>query len=138
MDAKKKRKQLKLINEAYDNLANAFSVVGWGMYGRQYEKLNKEEEESHRTFKPDHITAGIITRQAVKYFYVHQIAAALTDGYKPALKDYLHTRKSIFFAWALVENYPKEIKKALEGLDLQEIMAIDYAELMAEPEKEGA
>jgi len=48
----------------------------------------------------------------------------------PSLKEYLSIRQSIFFAHSLVLNYREELTKALEGVNWEDILKIDYAELM--------
>jgi hypothetical protein len=131
---KTKRQIIKSYREAWGKVNYALSSVGWGQYGKQYLKENLDEERSHRGFKPDHVKAGLTINESAELFAIQQIAEALADKPKwtPDLQGYLSCRKSIYTAWSLVINYRHKIAEALKGVDLDEIRALDYAELVKE------
>jgi len=126
-----KKQSLKLIKEAYWKIKEVLESVHFGGYHTQYYNLNLKEESEHRQFCPDGVICGLTKIEAVKLFYVQEIVEALfKPSYIPTVKDYLSVRQSIFFAHSLVANYREELTKALQGIDWQGIIDIDYAELM--------
>lgn len=126
-----KKQSFKLINEAYWKIKDVLEVVHFGGYHRLYYALNLKEESDHRRFCPEGITCGLTKVEAVKLFYVQEIVEALfKPSFIPAIKDYLSIRQSIFMAHSLVANYREELSKALQGIDFESILKIDYAELM--------
>jgi hypothetical protein len=127
-----KKESLKLIDNAYFKIKDVLESVHSGEYHYQYFQLHKKEEMNHRRFKAVYNdTCGLTTLEAVKLFYVTQIVEALfKPSWKPTIKDYLSVRQSIFMAYSLVENYKEELNKALQGINWEDILKIDYAELM--------
>jgi len=126
-----KKQSLKLINEVYGRIKEVLESVHWGGYHKQYYNLNLKEEAEHRRFCPDGVTCGLTKIEAVKLFYVQEIVEALfKPSFVPTLKDYLSIRQSIFFAHSLALNYREELTKALEGVNWEDILKIEYAELM--------
>jgi len=124
-----KKNQIKLINEAYRKIDDVLSIQHMGEYGKQYYNLNKGEELQHDKFRPSDVKRGLTISEAVKLFYVTQIIQALKGTLKVTVKEYLFVRKSIFFAVALVETYKIELTEALKGINYDDILAVDYAEL---------
>jgi hypothetical protein len=126
-----KKQSLKLINEAYYKIKDVLESVHFGSYHRDYYALNLKEESEHRRFCPAGVTCGLTRVEAVKLFYVQEIVEALfKPSFVPSLKDYLSVRQSIFFAHSLALNYREELVKALEGVNWEDIVKVDYAELM--------
>jgi hypothetical protein len=126
-----KKESFKLLNEAYWKIKDVLECVGHGCYHNQYYALNLKEEKEHRGFCPDGVTCGLTIGEAVKLFYVKEVIEALfKPSYTPTVKDYLSVRQSIFFAHSLAVNYKEELLKALQGINWQSIIDIDYAELM--------
>ena len=125
-----KKQALKLINDVYFKIKNVLECVHYGGYHKKYYNLIQQEEKEHRKFCPNGITCGLTTSEAVKLFYVQTIFEYLFNNRKLLVSDYLSIRKSHFFACSLVENYKEELNKALQGVNIEEINKIDYAELM--------
>jgi len=125
-----KKQQLNLIHRAWRNIDECLATQHFGMYGKEYLKLNKEEEKSHDRMRSYEIKRGISINEAAKVFYVQQIIEGLMGQLKFEVKDYLSIRKSCFFAMALVENYRAELEEALKDFNYAEILAIDYCELI--------
>jgi len=125
-----KKEALKLVNKAWIELDYLLSSIHWGHYGKEYIKLNIEEEKGHDRFRPEGTSRGLTIKEAAKLFCVTQIADYLLNKRKLDVSDYLSTRKSHFFACALVANYRKEIENAWKGLDIETISNLDYAELI--------
>lgn len=123
-------KQKKALNEVYNKIDYTFQSIKWGQYGNQYYNMIKDEEKQHRKGKPSHVTCGLSISEAIKLFYVRDIIEALQEKYSYTIKDYLHIRQSVLMAYSLVANYREEIEKALEGVNFDEILSLDYAELM--------
>ena len=122
-----KRESLKVIQEAYFKIQ---SVLESGRYEKEYYNLIRGEEKDHRRFCPDNVSCGLTIGEAVKIFYVQTIFDYLFNGRKLSTKDFLHVRKSHFFACSLVENYKEELNKALQGVDVERVNLVDYARLM--------
>lgn len=126
-----KKESFKLLDNTYFKIKDVLESVHFGEYHNEYYHLNQAEEKGHRRFCPDHITPGLTLGEAVKLFYVLEIVEAL---FKPSnicdIKSYLHLRKSVFLAYSLVENYRAELSEALKDIPWQDILKIDYAELM--------
>ena len=58
-------------------------------------------------------------KQIVEYYYKAQR--------KPKIEGYLHLRKTIFTAFAIVHEYRETVKEALKGIDnVKEILNMDY------------
>jgi hypothetical protein len=126
-----KKQSLKLINEAYWKIKDVLESVHFGSYHSQYYALNLKEESEHRRFCPDGVTCGLTKVEAVKLFYVQEIVEALfKPSFVPSLKDYLSVRQSIFFAHSLALNYREELTRALAVVNWEDILKINYAELM--------
>jgi len=129
-----KKQQIKLIKDTWQRLDYALSSIRWGGYGKEYLDLNIREEKDHNRYRPDHCKRGLTILEASKLFAVKEIVEALVGQEKdrPEIKDYLHFRKSVFYAWSLVENHREELTKALEGVNYNDILALDYVELIEE------
>jgi len=124
-----KSKALKLINDAYWKIEKVLSSVAWGQYGNQYLDMNIKEEKGHRGSRD--CAFGLTVKEAAKLFYVRQIVEYLTEPKRvPTIKEYLFIRQSCFMAASLAENYQKELAAALQGVDVEAIRNLDYAELV--------
>jgi L-ribulose-5-phosphate 3-epimerase UlaE len=125
-----KKESFKLLDNAYFKIKDILESIRWG-YHNEYYQLHNAEEKAHRRFCPEHIKPGLTQAEAVKLFYVLNIVQAI---FVPSIicniKSYLHLRKSIFMAYSLVANYHKELSEALKDIPWQDILKIDYAELM--------
>lgn len=127
-----KKQKIKLIKDVWQKLDYVLQGIHGGNYGKEYLNLNIREEKNHDRSRPNGIRRGLSIIEASKLFAVRQIVEALTDEekHKPKVKNYLYLRKSVFYAWALVENYKEEIEKALQGVNYDDVLALDYRELI--------
>lgn len=126
-----KKEQIKLIGRAFDRLDYALGQVSRGQYGSKLFKMIQAEERQHRRSFGGHDRAwGLSIAEASRLFYARSLVCYLSGDTLPRLQDYLWTRESDFLAGALVSEYPEELKKAIHGLDLEAIKAVDYAELV--------
>jgi hypothetical protein len=125
-----KRQALKLIDNVYFKIKDVLECVHYGGYHKEYFNLIQQEEKDHRRYCPDGVTCGLSVNEAVKLFYVKTLFEYLFNNRKLSSKEYLHVRKSHFFACSLAENYKEELEKALQGVNVDEINKIDYAKLM--------
>jgi hypothetical protein len=125
------KKNFQEVEKAFSQLQDAFSGIKCGQYGNKLYKLNIQEEKEHRRGSPDSVTPGLTTAQGAKYFYVRFLVDYIEGKQKrPTIKDVLTMRPSAIMSATLCENYPNEIKKALEGVNIDVIDTLDYAELM--------
>lgn len=99
-------------------------------YLEEYFEMNRSEELKHRGKSYDRVKTELTVPQAAKLFCVKQIARSLLKQFEPQADAYLFLRPSLFYAHSLVANYRAEIEKVLADFDLQELAALDYAELM--------
>jgi hypothetical protein len=125
-----KRQALKLIDNVYFKIKDVLECVHYGGYHKQYYAIIQEEEKKHRVFCPDGVTCGLTLGEAVKLFYIQTLFEYLFNNRKLSSKEYLHARKSHFFACSLAENYKEELNKALQGVDVSLVNSVDYAKLM--------
>ena len=54
-----KRKVIKNFREAWYKVSYALSSEGWGNYGKEYLKLNLDEEKQHDRFRGNDIPRGL-------------------------------------------------------------------------------
>lgn len=128
---KTERKQFKEVEKAFTKLQYLFSSIKYGHYGKQYYTLCYKEEKEHLRHKPDECFHGLTISQGAKLFFVKYLVDFLYFKDRlPTLKDVLTCRQSWIFSATLAENYPDEIRKALEGIDINIIHTLDYAELV--------
>ena len=123
--------QKNVLNQAYIQLSRVLGAIHWGTYGSQLAALIRKEEREHRggcIFSGQ--AWGLSIADSVKLFFVQDILDGLETEKKYSLKDFLHVRQSVLFAHSLAENYRVELEKALQGVDLAAIRALDYAELV--------
>jgi len=125
-----KTKQIKLINDAWRRMSNVFSTVGCGIYGKIYLDLNLQEERKHDRFRPATIKRGISVNQAARFFAVKRIAEYMNGRKKPDVGEFIFVLTSAYYAFSLVKQYKKELKKALKKIDLDEILKMDYCKLV--------
>jgi hypothetical protein len=133
MEAKMKlsrSKQLKLINEITSKIDYTLQAIQWGIYGNQLKKLIRQGEKDHRNSASSGVKHGLSINQAVKLFYAKLIFEGLFYRTEYILKDYLHIRQDVLFAYSLALNYEKELKKCFQGIDHSNIQDLDYAGLM--------
>lgn len=125
-------KQKRIIDNAYYKIDYVLSKINWVGIGKELFDLIKSEEVQHRKFCPDGIKITLPVVYAVKLFYVQGIIQGLSGKLNYTIKDYLSIRKSVLVCQCITENYNKELFEALEFVNFQEILDLDYAELMKE------
>ena len=125
-----KRESFNIINPIYFKLARVLEAVHYGRYHKEYYSIIQQEEKEHRRFCPEGVTCGLTLSEASKLFYVQTLFEYLIEGRTLSSKDYLHVRKSHFFACSLAENYKEELTSCFSRLDFDKIRSIDYAVLM--------
>jgi len=125
-----KKQQIDLINKLSYNLACELDNLKWNKIYTDYLKENIQEEKNHDNFRHESIKRGLTITEAGKLFAVQQIAEYLNGDKMPDVSGYLHIRKSVFTAYAIFANYRKEIEKAFQGLNWQEVLKMDYCFLI--------
>ena len=130
---KEEKKNFKEVDKAFQKIQYCFSSIKWGRYGEEYFALCLKEEKAHLRGKPEGIFHGLTVSQGAKLFFVQYLIKFLYFKEKlPTIKDVLTCRPSWIFAGTLAENYPDEIRKALEDVNIDLIHSLDYAELVKE------
>jgi hypothetical protein len=130
LTAQERKDQIKLIKKAFNRLEYCFSIVSWGQYGKQYWKQCQEESKQHGNWKPEGIKRGLTVYEESQLFYVRTIAEYLYALKPLNAGSFLWTKTSCFYAYALVNDYRKEIVKSLEGIDTQALGRLDYCKLI--------
>ncbi len=121
-----KRANLQLIDKAFFAIERALeSDRDFDTFFRQV----MSEEKDHRRFVTG--TNGLSTPQAARLFVVRVITEQFLSSKAPATEDIFTFRLSKFQAFALVARYRGRVVAALTPFDLNELLALDYAELNA-------
>lgn len=123
-------KQKKILDSVYYKLDYTLQGIHWGNYGKQLFNLIKKEEKEHRRYCPDSVKCGLSISDAVKLFFVHGIIDGLQQKTQYTIKDVLNIRPSVILAYSIALNYMDELNKSLEGINLEDVLSLDYAELM--------
>jgi hypothetical protein len=94
--------------------------------------MNKEESKQHDNFRGKDIKRNISTYEEAKYFSCLWLLKFVYnfDCYKPQVKDYLSTRKSIFYAYAIALNYGDKIKEVVTEEEFKQIVKVEYTQLI--------
>jgi len=121
-----KHQDVELIDKAFYALTRALES---GRDFETYYRQNQSEERDHRRFVS--APRGITAPQSAKLFCVRQIAEYLNGQKAPNIGDIFSFRLSVYQAYALVLNHRDKITVALEPFDLTELVALNYAELVA-------
>lgn len=124
--------QLKLINAAFDKLSWIFDAktTNWA------EKLREQclkEEKGHRGFVDGFARChpgAASANQCAKMFAVLRVSQYLLGAKFPSGQDYLHTQTSCFIAAGIVDEFRDDIYKAWKDLEIREIVALDYLDLV--------
>lgn len=127
-----KSKQRKILNEVYQALNYALSSIHSGQYGEKLFSMLRKEELKHRKFCPAGIVCCLSVSEAVKIFFCRDIIEGLQGKYNFTVKDILNIRPSVLFAHSLALNYREELQKAIENLPFNEVLGLNYADLIKE------
>ena len=122
-----KKQALKLINTAFDRL-ECLNNITWTTYRDNLFDLHKKEEKQHDNLRPSGTSRGLTITESAKLFTVCWIAEYLLSQKAIDAKDYINVRASAFYAYSVAMTYKTEILKAWEGLSLEDIASLDYAE----------
>ena len=131
MNTKEKNQAIKLINTAWERIYYCISTKKSEFVISEYLRLNIQEEKKHDHYRPEGTTRGLTVNQAGKLFAVKQIVEYIwTGGQSPDVKYYIDLRQSCFMAYSLAMQFEEYLIKALDGISLESIMALDYVSLM--------
>lgn len=137
-----KRQQIKLLKEISYKLAYKLDNIKWEKIYSNYLQENIREEKRHLQGKPESCRHGLTVNEAGTFFAVKQIVEffqkknyGLESIYIPKVEDYLHIRKTIFTAYAIVANYNSEIAEVLKDVDYGAVLNMDYVELVQTDKK---
>ncbi len=125
-----KNQQIKLLKKINNKLSNILDNIKWEKFYTNYLKENIKEEKVHLRMKPEGVIHGLTAYEGGLLFAVQQIINYLTGEKPPGVKDYLWMRKTVFTAYSIVANYEKEIREALKDIEYQEVLKMDYCELV--------
>lgn len=125
-----KKEQLKLISKVSNELDYKFQSIHWGEYGKQLKDIIRHDEKQHRKIAPDNVMHGLTISQAVNLFYVKLICEGLFNCKDYSIKDYIHIRQDVLFAYSLAKNYEQELKECFKDVNIQDVLNLDYADLM--------
>ncbi len=154
-----RKQQLQMLDSAFNRLERCCeSASEWN----QFLDLNRDEENQHRTLKPDHVDCGLTKAQAVRFFAVQGIfqrfgmpnfcvcgwqganSVCLDCGknaqakavFTPTAEEFFHIRGSCFAAVALAHMFQEKIWAEFDRLEMIEWLAtVDYVELNRDQRK---
>jgi len=122
--------QIAYFTDAAHRLIEAIDDRSTNKDGTAYFKLCLQEEKGHRNFT--NTRNGLTATQGAALCMVGQIADYLTDNRPaPQVRDYLWTKKSLFFGYALSVNNREHILDAWKKFDITKLAELDYAVLNA-------
>ena len=121
-----KKESINKIKKMWSKIEYKLNNRTMQMYGTQYLKLNRQETRSHLVFKPSGVEHGLTITEESKYSAVQRIAECLYNNYKPDVKSYLHTIKSVYMAYALCSEYTEILKEVMTEEEAQYFINLDY------------
>jgi hypothetical protein len=129
-----KKKVLQEIKELWVRVERIADNKGFAKYGTELLNVCLEESKSHDRFRGSYIGRGMSIKEEARFFALSRVLESVYNlaEYKPNLKDFLHIQKSVFYAYALGQEFKKNIKTAISKDEAQEIVNLDYCELIAE------
>lgn len=92
-----------------------------------YLNENLREEKEHLKGKPQGIRNGLTAREGARHFYIKWILDSLVNGFRYDIKDVLTCRISSIKGEAIAKTYEKELREALQNIDLKEVLSFDYS-----------
>jgi hypothetical protein len=122
----------KLISSAWNRINYAIDNIGFEHYATELFNLNMIETKQHDRFRGEDTKRGITKNEECKYFSVLRLVeyAFNLEGYKPEVKDYLHTKKSLFYTYAVALNYGDKIRAVITEDEAIKIRSISYTQLI--------
>jgi hypothetical protein len=128
--------QVKLIRSTWKKIAYCFEGISYGQYGNNYLRENIQEEKLHDSGRFESVKRFLSIQEAGELFAVKQLVKYLIKDEVLTVEGYHYMRKSIFTAYSLAHEYKEKLLKALEGVNVSEVLAVNYAELQRIPEGE--
>jgi len=124
------KQQLKTIDHAFNALPQIFH--GFETVSDKLFKMNLEAERHHRRNRPT--PKGFSANAAARLFTVRHLAEALEKPNRYQVDDILYIRNECLHAQAYANKYRAEILEAWDkaGVKIDDVLAVDYSELMAE------
>jgi len=119
-----KKESINKIKKMWSKIEYKLNNRTMQMYGTQYLKLNREELKNHSVYSG--FKRGLTITEESKFFAVQRIAECLYNNYKPDVKSYLHTIKSVYMAYALCSEYTKILKEVMKKEEAQYFINLDY------------
>lgn len=123
----------KSVSKAWSSITYKIDNISWTHYATELFNIIKEESKEHDRFRAEGIKRNITVYEETKYFcclWLLRFVYNLEDTYKPDLKDYLSTKKSIFYAYAIALNYSDRIKEAVSYDEAFNICKVSYTQLI--------
>ena len=124
------KQQLKTIDHAFNALPQIFH--GFEAVSDKLFKMNLEAERHHRRNRPT--PKGFSANAAARLFTIRHLAEALEKPNRYQVDDILYIRTECLYAQAYATKHRAEILEAWDkaGVKIDDVLAVDYAELMAE------
>jgi len=124
------KQQLKTIDHAFNALPQIFHH--FDTIGDKLFRMNLEAERHHRKNRPT--PKGFSANAAARLFTVRHLAEALEKPSRYQVDDILYIRTECLHAQAYASKHRAEILEAWDkaGVKIDDVLAVDYAELMAE------
>jgi hypothetical protein len=119
--------QKKLIADAYNSFRGLDNITHTA-YRDEIFNLEKKYEKQHRNYCSGRVF-GLSVSDAAKYWTVRHLIDAFRDPETYTTKDYLHVKKSVFNAQAVVLNYGDKMASMVEGFNVEAFDALDYSDL---------
>lgn len=129
---KTNKKDIQRFKAIWNKAQHKLNSLSWNKYGDELLKANLLESKSHDRFRGEDIKRGITIKEEAVFFAIKRLAEYTynLEGYKPKAEDYNHVLKSIFIAYALADEYNKELKEIISLKDAQFLNKLDYCELI--------
>jgi hypothetical protein len=125
------KQQLKTINHAFNALPQIFH--GFETVSDKLFRMNADAERQHRRGRPAPLN-GFGIKAAARLFTIRHLAEALEKPNRYQVDDILYIRTECLHAQAYANQHRAEILEAWDkaGVKIDDVLAVDYAELMAE------
>jgi len=128
MNKQLKNKELQNIKKVWSKIEYVLNNKSWNKYGTEYLKQQRSEARNHIGFKPDSVRHGLTITEESKFFAVLRISEYLYSNNSPSLTSFMHTNKSVFMAYALADEFRKELKDILSIEEAEHYSKLDYCE----------
>ena len=132
LTAKEIREFNKLISSVWSKINHKIDNISFTHYASNLFEMNKNESKEHDKFRGDSIKRNISIYEEAKYFScLWLLRFVFNDNcYIPDIKDYLSTKTSLFYAYAIALNYGDKIKEVITEEEFKQINAVSYTELI--------